>query len=50
MCDTPLIYGSYSTNMYPILPDGVDSVTHGTLGKENINPREIFKKLSSILG
>ena len=50
MCDTPLIYGSYSTNMYPILPDGVDTVTHGTQGKENINPREIFKKLSSILG
>ena len=50
MCDTPLIYGSYSTNMYPILPDGVASVTHGTQGKENINPREIFKKLSSILG
>jgi len=49
MCDTPLIYGNYSTNMHPILPDGVNSVTHGTQGKENISPREIFKKLSYIL-
>jgi heptosyltransferase-2 len=22
MADTPLIYGSYSSNMYPIIPDG----------------------------
>ena len=22
MADTPLIYGSYNTNMYPIIPDG----------------------------
>ena len=32
MADTPLIYGSYSTNMYPIIPDGVQYVTHNTLG------------------
>ena len=31
MADTPLIYGNYSSNMFPILPDGEDTVTHNTL-------------------
>ena len=48
MADTPLIYGSYSSNMFPIIPDGEDNVTHTTLGKEKINPNEIFKKLISL--
>ena len=38
MADTPLIYGSYSSKMFPIIPDGEESVTHNTLGKERINP------------
>ena len=49
MADTPLIYGSYSTNMYPIIPDGEQTVTHNTLGKDKINPEKIFNKLISIL-
>ena len=49
MADTPLIYGSYSTNMYPIIPDGVQYVTHNTLGKDKINPEKIFNKFMSIL-
>ena len=49
MSDTPLLYGSYSPKMYPIIPDGELSVTHDTLGKDKINPNKIFKKLNDIL-
>tara|TARA_B100001758_G_scaffold245389_1_gene258322 strand:- start:659 stop:1168 length:510 start_codon:yes stop_codon:yes gene_type:complete len=48
MADTPLIYGNYSSNMFPILPDGEDTVTHNTLGKEKINPKKIFDKIIEI--
>ena len=44
MSDTPLIYGSYSSKMHPLIPDGVEKVTHGTEGKERINPLKIFEK------
>lgn len=49
MSDTPLLYGSYSTKMYPIIPDGEETVTHNTLGKNRINPNKIFDQLDSIL-
>ena len=49
MADSPLIYGSYSTNMYPIIPDGEQTVTYNTFGKDKINPEKIFNKLISIL-
>ena len=49
MADTPLIYGSYSSMMHPILPDGLIDVTHNTLGKDKINPEKIFHKLIEIL-
>ena len=49
MADTPLIYGSYSTNMYPIIPDGEITVSHNTLGKDKINPDKIYEKLLSII-
>ena len=49
MADTPLIYGSYSSNMYPIIPDGETSVGHDTLGKDKINPEKIYNKLISII-
>ena len=49
MSDTPLLYGSYSPRMYPIIPDGESSVTHDTLGGDNINPNKIFNKLNDIL-
>ena len=49
MADTPLLYGSYSPRMYPIIPDGEDTVAHNTLGKERINPNKIFEKINSIL-
>ena len=49
MADTPLIYGSYSSNMYPIIPDGETTVTHDTLGKDKINPEKIFKKFISLI-
>ena len=49
MSDTPLIYGSYSSKMYPIMPDGVEKVTHGTQGKEQINPLKIFEQFESLI-
>ena len=49
MCDTPLLYGNYNTNMFPILPDGINNVSHGSCGKEKINPEKIFFKFKSII-
>jgi heptosyltransferase II len=49
MADTPLIYGSYSSNMYPIIPDGETTVRHNTFGKDKINPDKIFNKFKSII-
>ena len=50
MVDTPLIYGSYNKNMYPILPEGETNVTHDTLGKDKINPEEIYNNFKKLLG
>ena len=49
MADTPLIYGSYNTNMHPIIPDGERTVSHNTHGKDKINPDKIYEKLLSII-
>ena len=49
MSDTPIIYGSYSSKMHPIIPDGVENVTHGTEGKERINPLKIFEKFQNLI-
>ena len=49
MADTPLIYGSYSSIMYPIIPDGETTVTHNTFGKEKINAEKIYEKFNSII-
>ena len=49
MSDTPLLYGSYSPRMYPIIPDGENTVTHDTHGKNKIDPNKIFEKLNNIL-
>ena len=49
MADTPLIYGSYNTNMHPIIPDGEKTVTYHTNGKDKINPDKIYEKLLSII-
>ena len=49
MADTPLLYGSYSSKMYPIIPDGENTVTHNTLGKDRINANKIFYQLNKIL-
>jgi len=49
MCDTPLLYGNYSPQMYPVLPEGTQTVSHGTNGKEKINPEKIFEKFKSII-
>ena len=49
MTDSPLLYGSYSPKMHPIIPDGEKTVTHNTLGKDKINPKKIFNKMKEIL-
>ena len=49
MSDTPLLYGSYSPKMYPVIPDGMNKVSHGTKGKEKINPEKIYEKFKSIV-
>ena len=49
MTDTPLLYGSYSSRMTAILPEGLKDVTHDTLGKEKINSEEIYIKAKKIL-
>ena len=49
MADTPLLYGNYSPQMHPILPDGEKTVTHDTLGKDKINPKKIFEKFQNII-
>tara|TARA_Y100000996_G_scaffold198587_1_gene155750 strand:- start:2190 stop:3149 length:960 start_codon:yes stop_codon:yes gene_type:complete len=49
MCDTPLLYGNYSSIMFPVLPEGYSDVTHGTNGKEKISPITIFEKIKSII-
>ena len=48
MADTPLIYGSYCSKMFPIIPDGKETVGHNTLGKEKINSQKIFNKILEI--
>ena len=48
MADTPLIYGDYSSNMFPIIPDGEQTVNHNTLGKEKISPL-LYKLLYSYI-
>ena len=49
MADTPLLYGNYSPQMYPIIPDNVQTVSHNTLGKNNISPEKIFQKFKEII-
>ena len=49
MADTPIIYGSYNSNMHPIIPDGETTVTHNTLGKDKINPEKIYAKFISLI-
>ena len=49
MADTPIIYGSYSPRMHPILPDGVEEVKHDTLGKDKINAQKIYEKFKFLI-
>ena len=49
MADTPLIYGNYNSKMFPIIPDGEQTVKHSTQGKEKINPQKIFNKFIEII-
>ncbi len=48
MADTPLIYGNYSTKMFPVIPDGETTVYHNTLGKEKIHSQKIFDRFIEV--
>mgnify|MGYP001157185704 CR=1 FL=1 len=41
MTDTPMLYGSYHNLMHPILPSGLNHVTHNSRGAEKIKPEDI---------
>ena len=49
MSDTPLLYGNYSPRMHPIIPDGMETVSHNSRGKEKINANKIFNKFKTII-
>ena len=49
MADTPLLYGNYNSRMHPVIPDGVETVSHNTFGKDKINPYKILEILKKIL-
>ena len=49
MADAPLMYGNYSSKMFPIIPDGEKTVGHSTRGKDRINPSKIYQKIQEIL-
>ena len=49
MADTPLLYGSYSSMMFPIIPDGETTVNHDTQGKNKIDPQKIFEKFKKLI-
>jgi len=49
MADTPLVYGNYSSIMFPVIPEGEETVTHNTLGKEKINSTKILNKIFELL-
>ena len=49
MVDTPIVYGNYNSNMFPIIPDGEKIVSHHTSGKDKINPQKIFDKVIEII-
>ena len=43
------LYGNYNSKMSPIIPDGESTVSHGTNGKEKINPDKIFEEFLKII-
>ena len=49
MADTPLIYGNYSSIMFPIIPEGEQTVTHNTLGKDRISSEKILSQVIKLL-
>ena len=49
MADTPLIYGNYSSKMFPAIPDDEKTVSHNTQGKEKINSQKILSKVIEII-
>ena len=49
IADTPLLYGSYSSRMFPIIPDIINDMQPNTLAKDRIDPNNILKKFNKIL-
>ena len=38
-----------SLSMFPIIPDGEETVNHNTLGKDKISSQKIFDKIIEII-
>ena len=49
MTDSPLLYGNYSPQMHPIIPEGEKTVAHNTRGKDKISSKEIYLKMKNLL-
>tara|TARA_B100001057_G_scaffold40784_1_gene36623 strand:- start:3039 stop:4001 length:963 start_codon:yes stop_codon:yes gene_type:complete len=49
MADAPLVYGNYSSKMFPVIPDGETIVSHSTNGKDKINPNKILERFLEII-
>ena len=43
--DTPPDYGSYNDKIIPVLPEGEDDITHGSIMMNKIEPEHVFKKI-----
>ena len=49
IADTPLLYGSYSSKMFPIMPDKVNDTQPNILAKDRIDPNKILEQFNRIL-
>ena len=43
--DTPPDYGSYNDKIIPVLPEGENDITHGSMMMSKIDPEHVFKKI-----
>ena len=43
--DTPSDYGSYNDKIIPVLPEGENDITHGSMMMNKIEPEHVFKKI-----
>ena len=49
IADTPLLYGNYSSRMFPIIPDKINDKHPNALAKDRIDPNKILEQFNRIL-